>query len=189
MRRPSLPTVLGLLALFFALGGTAIAAKHYIITSTSQIKPNVLNQLRGKRGPAGANGTNGAQGAQGPAGAQGPPGPANLSEVTVARGPEVPVPPGEVGSASVFCPSGMRAVSGGGSGGIAGLSASETSARVGWFIITVNNTGITVNIHAIALCAGAGKAVAAAAPSHAQLIQQVHEQVATLKAELAASGR
>jgi hypothetical protein len=74
MRRPSLPTVLGLLALFFSLGGTAIAAKHYIITSTSQIKPSVLAQLhgaRGPQGPAGPQGRQGPPGSQGPVGAQG----------------------------------------------------------------------------------------------------------------------
>ena len=33
------------LALFVALGGTSIAAQHYLITSTSQIKPSVLKKL------------------------------------------------------------------------------------------------------------------------------------------------
>jgi hypothetical protein len=42
-----MPTVLSLLALFFALGGTAIAAKHYIITSTSQIKAERLEPASG----------------------------------------------------------------------------------------------------------------------------------------------
>jgi hypothetical protein len=75
--RPSPTTVLSALALFFALGGTAIAARHYLITSTSQIKPSVLHQLHGStgaRGAAGPQGTAGSQGPAGPAGSPGPPG-------------------------------------------------------------------------------------------------------------------
>jgi hypothetical protein len=34
------------IALFFALAGTGVAASHYLITSTSQIKPSVLRALR-----------------------------------------------------------------------------------------------------------------------------------------------
>jgi hypothetical protein len=56
-RRPSPTTIIACLALFFSLAGTGIAASHYIITSTSQIKPSVRRALRGAegaRGPAGA---------------------------------------------------------------------------------------------------------------------------------------
>jgi hypothetical protein len=72
-----------LLALFIAIGGTAVAANHYLITSTGQIKPSVLKKLNGKsgatgqagaagaRGPAGANGTNGTNGTNGKDGADG----------------------------------------------------------------------------------------------------------------------
>ncbi len=76
-RRPSLATVLSALALFFALGGTAVAARHYLITSSAQIKPSVLHQLHGSSGPQGAPGPQGPAGSQGPAGpagSQGPPG-------------------------------------------------------------------------------------------------------------------
>lgn len=74
--------IVALIALFVALGGTAIAARHYLLTSTSQIKPSVLSQLRGQRGPAGPTGPEGPesrrigpQGFQGERGPQGPPGP------------------------------------------------------------------------------------------------------------------
>lgn len=79
--RPSSATIIACTALFFALGGTAIAAKHYLITSTTQIKPSVLAKLKGhagKQGPAGATGATGAQGASGGQGPAGPAGPQGL---------------------------------------------------------------------------------------------------------------
>jgi hypothetical protein len=53
------------LALFVALGGTSLAAKHYLVNSTKQINPKVLQALRGNRG---ATGPAGLQGREGPAG-------------------------------------------------------------------------------------------------------------------------
>src|SRR3954454_7631580 len=77
MRRPSPALVVAVLALVVAFGGTAVAAKKYIITKTTQISPKVLTQLKkqgpagpvGLTGPAGRDGAPGATGAQGPAGA------------------------------------------------------------------------------------------------------------------------
>jgi Collagen triple helix repeat (20 copies) len=74
-------------ALFVATGGAA-AASHFVITSTSQIKPNVIQALRGKPGPRGLRGLTGATGAPGAQGAQGPPG-----------SPGTPGAPGAAGSA------------------------------------------------------------------------------------------
>jgi hypothetical protein len=83
------------LALVFAMSGGAYAAKHYLITSTKQISPKVLKQLRGKNGndgapgPTGAQGpqgTQGTQGSQGPQGPEGPQGPAGKDGVNGKEG-------------------------------------------------------------------------------------------------------
>ena len=60
-----------------AMSGGAWAAKKYLITSTAQIKPSVLKELKGpagSKGVPGAGGTAGAPGPQGPQGPQGAPG-------------------------------------------------------------------------------------------------------------------
>jgi hypothetical protein len=84
--------VVATLALFFALSGGALAAKHYVIGSTNQINPKVLRALMGKTGPTGpagakgAGGNNGAPGtpgAQGAQGAAGPPGPGGAPATTL----------------------------------------------------------------------------------------------------------
>jgi hypothetical protein len=62
------------LALVFAMSGGALAANHYLITSTKQIKPSVLKKLKG------AKGTKGATGSRGPAGAAGPTGSVDSSK-------------------------------------------------------------------------------------------------------------
>jgi hypothetical protein len=91
-RRPSLPTLFAALALFISLGGTALAAGHYLITASSQIKPSVLRQLHGAtgasgatgaQGPAGAPGTTGSQGPAGPTGPEGPQGPPGTPATTL----------------------------------------------------------------------------------------------------------
>ncbi|MGD0455331.1 MAG: hypothetical protein ABSB69_17220 [Solirubrobacteraceae bacterium] len=74
--------VVATMALVFAMSGTALAAKHYLINSTKQIKPSVLKSLEGKTGktgPQGPAGTPGAAGAQGLQGKEGPAGQSALS--------------------------------------------------------------------------------------------------------------
>lgn len=60
--------VVATFALVFAMSGGALAAHHYLINSTKQIKPSVLKSLKGKTGKTGATG---AAGPQGPAGVNG----------------------------------------------------------------------------------------------------------------------
>ncbi len=59
------------LALVFAMGGGAYAAKRYVITSTKQISPKVLKELKGKSGPAGPQGPAGPEGKAGATGKDG----------------------------------------------------------------------------------------------------------------------
>lgn len=63
--------VVATMALVFAMGGSAVAARHYLINSSKQINPKVLRALKatGKTGPVGPQGL---PGTQGPTGAVGP---------------------------------------------------------------------------------------------------------------------
>lgn len=69
-------------ALFLSLGGTSLAASHYVINSTKQINPKVLKKLEGRPGGAGSTGPAGTAGSQGPRGAEG------LKGAQGAMGPE-----------------------------------------------------------------------------------------------------
>lgn len=182
-------TVVACLALFFALGGTAVAAHHYLITSTSEIKPSVLNALRGKAGipgPAGSPGVAGQQGSpgpQGPTGSGGPPGPrgpagpVETSALTGIAGPDNTMPTkSEKGSGSgvegiedsiAVCPAGQHVVSGGinvftGKAGAVAAELSVASAnRSSWIVVAANGGNEKGEIEATAYCAGEGKAVVA----------------------------
>jgi collagen type VII alpha len=71
-RRLSYANIAATLALFLAVGGgTALAARHYLIVSTSQIKPAVLRSLHGNRGYRGYRGYAGAVGLTGATGLPG----------------------------------------------------------------------------------------------------------------------
>ena len=64
------------IALVFAMSGGALAAHHYLISSTKQIKPSVLKSLKGNTGKTGPAGPGGPAGPAGPGGPAGPAGPA-----------------------------------------------------------------------------------------------------------------
>ncbi|HYH53157.1 MAG TPA: hypothetical protein VD761_03420 [Solirubrobacterales bacterium] len=91
-RRPSPALIISILALVFALGGSAIAAKRYLITDTKQISPVVLKKIakmaaaQGGQGAAGAPGSPGAAGVPGAVGAAGAPGAAGAAGAEGERG-------------------------------------------------------------------------------------------------------
>jgi hypothetical protein len=101
-RRLCYANVVATLALVFAMSGGALAAGHYLLTSTSQVSPKVLKALKGKPGQAGPAGVQGSQGAQGPAGstgAQGPKGETGAAGAVGATGVAGPQgPKGNTGS-------------------------------------------------------------------------------------------
>jgi hypothetical protein len=79
MRKPSAALVVASAALVMSTIGTSIAATHYVITSSAQIKPGAISlaalskdarkALRGQRGPKGDTGAAGPAGVTGAAGA------------------------------------------------------------------------------------------------------------------------
>ena len=70
-RRFSYANVTATLALVFAMSGGALAAHHYLISSTKQISPKVLSALRARTGPTGPQGPAGPRGGQGKEGPEG----------------------------------------------------------------------------------------------------------------------
>jgi hypothetical protein len=99
--RVSYANVVATLAILFSMTGAAVAAKHYLINSTSQISPKVLKAIEGHH-----TGTPGAAGAQGPAGPAGPVGPQGVPGNEGPRGATGPAgnegAPGQVQKPATF---------------------------------------------------------------------------------------
>ncbi|HEX3911362.1 MAG TPA: collagen-like protein [Solirubrobacteraceae bacterium] len=94
--------VVATLALVFAMSGGAIAAKHYLVNSTSQINPKVLKKLKAGAGKPGARGAAGSSGAPGEKGTIGSVGPAGSAGKAGDRGPEgLEGPEGEEGPSGI----------------------------------------------------------------------------------------
>lgn len=89
------------LALMFAMSGSALAASHYLITSTKQISPKVLKSLKGKSGSTGATGESGPAGPPGPQGPGGPQGAPGSNGTNGSNGESVTV--SEVKTGETVC--------------------------------------------------------------------------------------
>ena len=164
-RHASYANVAATLALVFAMGGSAAAAKHYLVNSTRQISPKVLRALRGKTGrtgPAGAAGAPGAAGREGPQGKEGPHGPTSV----VVRAAEVTVENGKSGAATATCEPGERATGGGvetGAGSFANVSSPIPGGKpepaepgvtpTSWRGVWLNQSGGTDTFHVYVVCA------------------------------------
>jgi hypothetical protein len=96
------------------------------------------------RGPRGFTGAAGAQGAQGAPGAAGPAGQTGIAEIVAAQG-------NGIGSATAYCPAGMRPVSGGGiEEGPGYLWASGMivdSGRTGWTVAGDADSPVTAFVY------------------------------------------
>jgi len=156
MRKPSPALVISIAALVVAMSGTAIAAKQYVITSTKQIKPTVLKQLRGAQGPRGYTGPRGAQGLAGVQGTTGPQGGPGISGLNLVTGADLQIPAGDFGTAVANCPAGQKTVSGGFFSSIGSAFATFGNPGAGqWVALIDNPSSITITVHAYAVCGNA----------------------------------
>ena len=119
-RRINPATVLAVIALVLALGGTAVAAKRYLITTTKQISPKALKEI-------GALAAKGANGAQVVPGSEGTPGPR-----------------GEKGDRGEKGERGER-----GPSGPPGEAIGSTGGEIGWAVVTGEGTLVRASDPAI----------------------------------------
>jgi hypothetical protein len=170
-------------AAFFIAGGTATASK--LITG-KDIKNGTIKLADLSAGTRAA-----LKGHTGPRGAQGASGLSAISQLGTIASPEEPFGSEIVASATAYCPSGQRAISGGG----VSISDEEIAAslptpgRTGWFVIGVDliDDGGTSYVQAVANCAPLGSAVAASAPSRAADKRYIARMTAKLAAEVHAT--
>jgi len=117
---------------------------------------------KGEQGPAGAKGATGPKGAAGPAGPAGapgpagPPGPSGISGWEYRVSPGLGIPGNYYNDTQVDCPSGKKALGGGGSTtGYNGklVSSAPTDPGTGWGVAYHNTGNTPVTVYAWVICA------------------------------------
>lgn len=176
-RRPSAGLVVGLIALFVALGGTSYAAvnlpkgsvgtaqlKNSAVTA-QKVKANAIGSGKVRDGsllaqdfkagqlPAGPTGPAGPQGPQGSPGPQGAPG---ISGYEIVTGPDVNVPDRGSAQFTASCPAGKQVVGGGyevtSSTDVELNRSGPSNAGRSWFVRVTNNSGAAKTVNAQAIC-------------------------------------
>ena len=159
-------TAIGILILAAGAG----AASRWVITSTHQIKPSVLRELKGKRGPQGATGP---RGATGPGGAAAP---AGVGTTTLVGSPEVTLQPGQTtydvmpSGFEATCPSGTTAVGTGFNGdGVNTITYLESyGSFVGGFLVNDSSVSATAQLYAVCAPGSSGLAPSVRSDDSAQ---------------------
>jgi|tagenome__1003787_1003787.scaffolds.fasta_scaffold20899814_2 hypothetical protein len=154
---PSL--ALSLVALFVALGGTAVAAG---IVPRARLADNAL-KLQGKSAaqigalaPKGADGAVGPAGPAGPAGSTGPPGatPASLASYVTYKAAPWSLNAGQEGDFTVACDAGQKAVGGGWdnqNGTALSVDTRPSAAGGGWRVYLLGVTSASGSVYAACL--------------------------------------
>jgi hypothetical protein len=180
---PSL--VLSLVAVVLACTGSAVAGglitgKQVRDSSLTgkDVKNKSLTPADFMGSVQGPQGVQGVPGVAGPAGLQGP---AGIASVATVNSADVYVSSGQVGGAQAYCPAGSAIV---GTGFYADIGNIGFAQRFGDFvgIGVLNDTSITIKIHAEAICASGAGVQARAVVRDAGAQQAFEQKLAALRA-------
>ena len=141
------------------VSATAATAASGLITG-AQIKNGSIGLVdlsaNAKRALKGQRGVAGPQGPAGVAGAQGIPGGFDPAKVTYQQGTDLSIAPNTGGSATVNCPTGAVAISGGWvvvTGGVGEVFQNRGSSAGSWTISVWNHSDSSAEVTPFAVCA------------------------------------
>lgn len=126
----------------------------------AKLTPQAVKQLKGAKGSRGFRGADGIDGQNGTgfagpagaAGAPGAPGGFNPAKVQYLQGPTTTIFPGQTLAIVANCPAGSIAISGGYFSGVMDVGA-EVAQPNGYGVVMQDNTGISGDVFAFAVCA------------------------------------